>query len=431
MTPVAQHDRKTQASIRRVQAQLRERSEREQQRAKRRTFHEANRLRRLPLYLFSILDELKAQAKAQGKDVIDLGMGNPDLPPPRHVVADLIKRVAEPANYRYSRKGGEVERKLNEAIAAWYQRKFGVRLDQATEVLPLLGSKEGIAHLSLAFLNHDDIALVPNPTYPVHFNGIILAGGILYSIPISAEHHYLPNLRAVNREVLKMAKMVFLSYPHNPTTAVADLKFFKDVVDWAATYRIMVVHDFAYSDFVFDGHRAPSILEVKGAKEVAVEFHTLSKSYSMPGLRLGFAVGNADILASLAKTKGYVDFGIFPAAQWAAIKALSGPQDSVRKAVATYKRRRDVFLSGLHDIGWDVPQPKGTFYVWSKIPRKFSALTSLEFATLLMQDAGVVVAPGSGFGEYGEGFVRFALVEPESRLREAARRIERVLQMGD
>jgi len=423
--------RLTPHAIEKIQAQLRERARLEERRNSRRQFHEANRLKRLPLYLFTILDELKAQARGRGIDVIDLGMGNPDLPPPKHVVEELSRQVKKPENHRYSRKDGDVERRLNDAIAHWYHRKFGVSLDPATEVLPLIGSKEGIAHLSLAFLNHDDIALVPNPTYPVHFNGIILAGGILYSMPIHPETHFLPNLHSVNREVLKMAKMFFISYPHNPTTAVADLRFFKEVVSWAKTYRIMVVHDFAYSDFVFEGHRAPSILQVRGAKDVAVEFHTLSKSYSMPGLRLGFGVGHPDVLASLAKTKSYVDFGLFRAVQHAAVRALRGPQDCVQKTVEVYRKRRDVFVGGLQAIGWEMPMPKATFYVWAKIPLKFSALTSLEFATLLMQETGVVVAPGSGFGEYGEGCVRFALVESEPRLREAVRRIERVLQMED
>jgi len=421
----------THASIRRVQQALRARATQEQQRHNRRVFHEANRLKRLPLYLFTILDELKAQAVARGVDVIDLGMGNPDLPPPAHVVAEIARQVKRPENHGYSRKNGVVERKLHEAIAGWYHRKFRVDLDPRQEVLPLLGSKEGIAHLSLAFLNHDDIALVPNPTYPVHFNGVVMAGGILYNLPIHAETNYLPDLHAIPRSVLRQSKMLLLSYPHNPTTAVADLKFFRDVVAWARQHRIMVVHDFAYSDFVFDGARAPSMLEVAGSKDVVVEFHTLSKSYSLPGLRLGFGVGNRDILASLAKTKSYIDFGIFRAVQWAAIQALAGPQDYVHRALMTYLKRRNTFVEGLKREGWDTPKPKGTFYVWAKIPLKFSALTSLEFATLLVQEAGVVVAPGSGFGEYGEGFVRFALVEPEARLREAITRIARVLRMED
>ena len=418
-------------TIRRVQQHLRKRTRLEQQRNERRLFQEANRLKRLPLYLFTILDELKAQARARGTDVIDLGMGNPDLPPPKHVVEELVMQARKPKNHQYSLRGVDVELLLNETIAQWYHRKFRVALDPGQEVLPLIGSKEGISHLSLAFLNHDDIALVPNPTYPVHFNGVVMAGGVLYSLPIQPEHHYLPDLHNIPRSVLKQSKMLFLSYPHNPTTAVADLRFFKEAIRWARQHRIMVVHDFAYSDIVFDGYRAPSLLEVDGAKEVAVEFHTLSKSYSLPGLRLGFGVGNRDILASLAKTKSYIDFGIFRAVQWAAVKALSGPQEYVHQAVATYQKRRNIFLQGLKRIGWDVPMPKATFYVWAKIPLKFSALTSLEFATLLVQEAGVVVAPGSGFGELGEGFVRFALVEPTPRLAEAVKRIARVLSMED
>ena len=421
----------TMTPIKRVRQHLRQRTQRELQQNTKRIFHEANRMKRLPLYLFTILDELKAQAVARGVDVVDLGMGNPDLAPPKHVLDELAVRVRDPENHRYSRKGGEVERKLNETIAEWYHKKFHVSLDPTQDVLPLIGSKEGISHLSLAFLNHDDIALVPNPTYPVHFNGVVMAGGILYNLPIHAEGHWLPDLHSIPRSVLRQSKMLFLSYPHNPTTAVADLKFFKDVIDWARQHRIMVVHDFAYSDFAFDGLRAPSLLEVDGAKEVAVEFHTLSKSYSLPGLRLGFGVGNSDVLASLAKTKSYIDFGIFRAVQWAAIKALAGPQEYVPRAIAEYERRRNAFVPGLKHVGWDVPLPKGTFYVWAKIPLKFSALTSFEFATLLVQEAGVVVAPGSAFGEYGEGYVRFALVAPVPRLHEAVKRIGRVLKMED
>lgn len=421
----------THPSITKIKKHLRERARLERKRRDQQLFPEANRLKRLPMYLFTILDELKAQAIAEGKDVIDLGMGNPDVPPAKHLISELVKQVRKPENYRYSRKDGDVERRLNEAIATWYQRKFKVKLDPKSEVQPLIGSKEGIAHLSMAFLNHDDIALVPNPAYPVHFNGIILAGGILYNIPIGPETNYLPDLQSIDRGVLRMAKMIFLGYPNNPTTATADLKFYRELIRWAKQYHIMVVHDFAYSDFVFDGHRSHSVLEVPGAKDISVEFHTLSKSYCTPGLRFGFAVGNRDILSTLAKTKNYVDFGLFRAVQHAAIRALLGPQDCVRKTVDIYHRRRDVFVKGLQQIGWDVALPKATFYIWAKIPRKFSALTSLEFATLLMHEVGVVVAPGSGFGEYGEGFVRFALVEPERRLKEAIKRIKRVLEMED
>ena len=415
--------------LKRVKQHLQERQALQAKRNRQRLFQEADRLKRLPLYLFTILDDLKAQARQRGIDVVDLGMGNPDLPPPKHVVEDLCRQIKDPANHRYSRTDGDVERKLREAIAEWYFRKFRVQLDPRSEVLPLIGSKEGIAHLSLAFLNNDDIALVPNPAYPVHFNGVIMAGGILHSIPTTPEHHYLPNLKGINRDVLKMSKMLFLSYPHNPTTATADLHFFQEAVHWAKAHRIMLVHDFAYSDFVYDGAKAPSVLQIKDANTQAVEFHTLSKSYSMAGWRLGFAVGNRDILASLAKTKSYVDFGIFRAVQAAAISALLGPQDYVQRLVETYRKRRDVFVGGLNRIGWDIPMPKSTFYVWAGIPLKFSALTSLEFATLLVQEAGVVAAPGTGFGEYGEGYVRFALVEPESRLKDAVKRIDRILRM--
>jgi len=392
-------------------------------------WHEANRMKRLPLYLFTIIDELKARARAEGIDVVDLGMGNPDLPAPTHVVDELCRRAHDPVNHRYSRPDGEAERRLREVIAAWYARRFGVSLDPKTEVLPLIGSKEGIAHLSLAFLNNDDIALVPNPAYPVHFNGVIMAGGILYHIPLSPENEFKPPIHHLPREVVRMAKMLFLSYPHNPTTQVVDAAFFQDVVEWAKREDIMVIHDFAYSDIVFDGYRAPSLLSVPGAKEIGIEFHTLSKSYNMAGWRIGFAVGNAEILRSLEKTKSYIDFGIFRAVQWAAIKALTGPQTVVQRNVETYRHRRDVFVNGLNAIGWHVARPKATFYVWAKIPPKFSALTSLEFATLLMEEAGVVTAPGTGFGEFGEGYIRFALVEDVARLRLAIKRIEPMLRM--
>ncbi len=417
-------------AVKKVRQRLGEQAQSQAQRSGGSLFAEAERLRQLPIYLFTILDELKAQAKAQGTDVIDLGMGNPDLAPPAHVIEEMSRRIKDPENHGYSRRDGTVERKVREAIAAWYQRKFNVKLDAASEVLPLIGSKEGITHLTLAFLDHNDIALVPNPTYPVHFNGITLAGGILHNLPINESNGYLPDYRSLSRDIVKQAKMLFLSYPHNPTTAVASREFFADVIDWAKANKIMVVHDFAYSDFIYEGDRAPSILEIPGAKEIAVEFHTMSKSYCLPGMRFGFTVGNASVLAALSKIKSYIDFGIFRVTQWAAVEALTGPQDFVKKTIDTYHHRRDFFLPLLNKIGWKVDMPKGTFYVWAKIPKGFAELSSLEFATLLMQEAGVVVAPGSGFGEYGEGFVRFALVEPDDRLREATQRLERVLQLA-
>jgi aspartate/methionine/tyrosine aminotransferase len=397
------------------------------------SIHEANRMRRLPLYLFTITDELKEKAKAKGVDVIDLGMGSPDMPTPKHIVDELCIQARITENQRYSRPNGIPEMILKEAIAQWYKGRFKVELDPRTEVLPLIGSKEGVAHLSLAFLNHDDIALVPNPAYPVHFNGVIMAGGILYNIPMTAEHHFKPDLRSLSPELLRMAKLLFLSYPHNPTTSVADINFFKDVVKWAKDKpNIIIAHDLTYSDIVFDGFYAPSILEVEGAKEMnIIEFHTLSKSYNMAGWRIGFAVGNRDILASLAKTKSYIDFGIFRAIQLAAAKALTGPQDCVKELVEVYRKRRDVLVDGLNSIGWQVEKPKGTFYVWAHIPPKYNALTSMEFAALLVEEAGVVAAPGTGFGEYGEGYVRFALIEKEERLSMAVQRLNKLLKTED
>ncbi len=394
--------------------------------------HEANRLRRLPLYLFTILDNLKAEARAKGMEIFDFGMGSPDTPTPKHIVEELCKQAKITENQRYSRPDGEPEKLLKEAIAQWYKGRFNVDLNPQTEVLPLIGSKEGIAHLSLAFLNHDDIALVPNPAYPVHFNGVIMAGGILYNIPMTAEHDFKPDLWNLSKEVVSRAKMLFISYPHNPTTSVADIGFFKKVVDWAKDKNIIIAHDLAYSDIVFDGFRAPSILEVPGAKDLnLVEFHTLSKSYNMAGWRMGFVVGNANVIATLAKTKSYIDFGIFRAVQLASVKALTGPQDCVKELVEIYKKRRDVFIDGINNIGWKVPKPKATFYVWAHIPPKFGALTSMEFASMLVKETGVATSPGTGFGEYGEGYVRFALIENEERIKRAIDKIKKLLQTED
>ena len=393
------------------------------------TLHEANRMKRLPLYLFTIMDDLKAKARAKGIDVVDLGMGNPDLPTPKHVVEELCKQAQIPENHRYSRPNGSVENKFKEAIAQWYFQRFGISLDPKEEVLPLIGAKEGIAHLSLAFLNPDDIGLVPNPAYPVHFNGVIMAGGILYNVPLTAENDFKPHFKTLSREVVKMAKILFLSYPHNPTTQVVDLHFFQEVMEWAKGKNLIVVNDLAYSDIVFDGYRAPSILQTKGPRDQIVEFHTLSKSYNMAGWRIGFCVGGKEILKSLAKTKSYIDFGIFRPVQYAAMKALTGSQECVSGLVEVYRKRRDFFVDGLNKIGWNVAKPKATFYIWARIPLKYSALTSMEFATLLVEEAGVGVAPGTGFGEYGEGYIRFALVEPEERLAIALKRIQKLLEM--
>lgn len=390
---------------------------------------EANRMKRLPLYLFTIIDDLKREARTRGLDIIDLGMGNPDKPTPKHVIHELCRTAKYAENHRYSRSIDKVECQLRRAIAKWYKSKFRVELDPDSEVLPLIGSKEGIAHISLAFLNNDDIALVPNPAYPVHFNGVLIAGGVLHNLPTKEEDGFLPDIDSIPKSILKKSKMIFLGYPNNPTSAIASKAFFKKAVTFARKNNIILIHDLAYSDIVFDGYKAPSILQVPGSRKVAVEFHTLSKSYNMAGWRLGFAVGNSKILSVLAKTKGYMDFGIFKPIQYAAIKALTGPQGCVRKQVKLYERRRDVMVDALAKAGWKVPKPKATFYLWARIPDKYSALTSMEFASLLIREAGVVLAPGTGFGEYGEGFVRFALVEEEARLIEAAGRIKKLLEM--
>lgn len=393
---------------------------------------EANRLKRLPQYLFTIMDNLKQEAQGRGLDVIDLGMGNPDLPSPPNVVEALVKAAVKPENHRYPKPTDDVSKRFRRAVAQWYDQRFGVKLDPDTEVLPLIGSKEGISHLALAFLNNDDIGMVTSPTYPVHANGIIMAGGILYNIPIGPENNFRPDFQALPKEVVRMAKLLIVSYPHNPTAACVDLDFYNELVAWGKGKDTILCSDLAYSDIVYDGYKAPSLLQAKGARDrdaYCVEFHTCSKSYNMAGWRIGWAVGHPEILRSLAKAKSYIDFGIFPAVQEAAIEALIGPQDYVRDLVQTYKRRRDLFVPGLHALGWDVPLPKATFYLWAHIPQKFSGLTSLDFSKLLVNEAGIVTAPGTGFGEYGEGFVRFALVEPEERLKVALERLKKVLAL--
>jgi len=391
--------------------------------------HEANRMKRLPPYLFTIMDELKREVIERGGDVIDLGMGSPDQPTPQHVIQALADASKTVEMHRYSRRDGDIEKKLRKAIASWYEQRFNVTLDPETEVLPLIGSKEGVAHFYLSLLNNDDIVLVPSPSYPIHFNGVILSGGILYNIPLKPENDYKPELEKLDSHVVSRSKILFLSYPHNPTSAVVDTDFFERVTRWARDRDIIVGHDAAYSDIVFDNYKAPSFLQAKGARKIGIEFHTVSKSYNMAGWRLGFAAGNAEILRILEKTKSYVDFGIFRGVQLAAIAALTGPQDCVADTVKTYEKRMTTFVKGLNSLGWETPRPKATFYVWAHVPLKFSALTSLEFAKLMVEETGVVCAPGTGFGEYGEGFVRFAMVEKEETLLEAVRHIKEFLSI--
>jgi len=385
----------------------------------------AERVKKIPPYLFSTIDELKEKVKKRGNTLIDLGMGNPDLPTPPHIVERLKEAAMDSSTHRYSSARGDEE--LRKAIADWYERRYGVYLDFQEEVLPLIGSKEGIAVTYLTFINPGDVAIVPTPAYPVHFNGVLLAGGVVHHLPINKENNFLPDLFSVPRKVLKRAKIIFLCYPNNPTAAIVEREFLEEAVSFARRHNLILANDFSYSEITFDGYRPPSLLQVKGSKEIGIEFHSFSKTYNMAGWRIGFVVGNKDLINSIARVKRYIDFGIFAAIQKAATLALKGPQDCVRQIRETYRRRRDILVEGLRSVGWEVESPKATMYVWAPLPPRYSAMSSLEFSKFLLEKTGVVVSPGTGFGKGGEGYVRFALVEGEQRISEAVRRIGKVL----
>jgi len=385
----------------------------------------AERVKKIPPYLFSTIDELKEKVKKRGNTLIDLGMGNPDLPTPPHIVERLREAAMDSSTHRYSSARGDEE--LRKAIADWYERRYGVYLDFQEEVLPLIGSKEGIAVTYLTFINPGDVAIVPTPAYPVHFNGVLLAGGVVHHLPINKENNFLPDLFSVPRKVLKRAKIIFLCYPNNPTAAIVEREFLEEAVSFARRHNLILANDFSYSEITFDGYRPPSLLQVKGSKEIGIEFHSFSKTYNMAGWRIGFVVGNKDLINSIARVKRYIDFGIFAAIQKAATLALKGPQDCVRQIRETYRRRRDILVEGLRSLGWEVESPKATMYVWAPLPPRYSAMSSLEFSKFLLEKTGVVVSPGTGFGKGGEGYVRFALVEGEQRISEAVRRIGKVL----
>lgn len=387
---------------------------------------EFHRIRRLPPYLFSVIDELKLKARRAGEDIIDLGMGNPDLPTPRHIVDKLKEAADNPRNYRYSASRGIY--KLREAICEWYKRRYNVDLDPEEEAITTIGAKEGLAHLALAIIGPGDVVFVPNPTYPIHAYCVVIAGGDLRSIPLSPDRDFFEDLLTATKQTWPRPKLLIISFPHNPTTMVVDLDFFRKIVDFARENNIMVIHDLAYADLVFDGYRAPSFLEIAGAKELGVEFFSLSKGYSMPGWRVGFAVGNSHIIRALARIKSYLDYGVFQPIQIAAIVALKGPDSCVHEIASTYQSRRDALINGLERGGWVIEKPKGTMFVWGKIPEKFQSLGSLEFSKLLLQEGKVAVSPGAGFGEYGDQYVRFALVENEQRINQAVRGIRRVLR---
>ncbi len=385
-----------------------------------------HRMMRLPPYIFGIVNQLKMDARRKGEDIIDLGMGNPDLPTPKHIVNKLIEAVKNPRNHRYSASKGIY--KLRLAIADWYRGRFDVELDPESEVVVTIGAKEGIGHLTLATLGPGDVVLVPDPTYPIHTYSVVIAGGDLRSVPLAGEDDFFQRLLTATKQSWPHPKMLIVSFPHNPTTRVVDLDFFEDLVAFAKDHQLMIVHDFAYGDLVFDGYRAPSFLQVKGAKDVGVEFFSLSKSYSMPGWRVGFGVGNAEMLAALARLKSYFDYGIFQPIQIASIIALNEDQNCVRETVEEYRKRRDALIHGLKRVGWEIGKPKGTMFVWAEIPQPFKKMGSIDFTKLLLREGKVAVSPGIGFGEYGEGFVRFALVENEARIKQAVKGIQKVLK---
>jgi alanine-synthesizing transaminase len=362
----------------------------------------------------------------QGEDIIDLGMGNPDLPTPQHIVDKLCEASQKATNHRYSASKGIP--KLRLAICDWYWRRFGVELDPNQEAVVTLGAKEGLAHLALVMLSPGDVVFAQDPTYPIHPYSAIIAGADVRRIPISRDRDFFEDLLVATRQTWPQPKLLIISYPHNPTTQVVDLAFFEKIVDFAKEHKIYVVHDLAYADLTFDGYEAPSFLQVKGAKDVGVEFFSLSKSYSMAGWRVGFCVGNRGMVQALTRIKSYLDYGMFQPVQIAAIVALNGPQNCVQEIVSVYKDRRDALISGLQRIGWDVPAPKGTMFVWAQIPEQFRALGSVEFSKLLLREAKVAVSPGLGFGNYGDDHIRFALVENRHRINQAVRGLRKVLQ---
>ena len=385
---------------------------------------EFRRIKRLPPYVFSIVDALKIEARRRGEDIIDLGMGNPDVPTPKPIIDKLIEAVSNPRNHKYSASKGIY--KLRLAITNWYKRRYNVDLDPDTEAIATIGAKEGIAHMALSTIGSGDLVLVPTPAYPIHPYSVIIAGGDLLTVPLREESDFFQDLISAVKQTWPKPKMLILSFPHNPTTTVVDLEFFQKIVDFAKENKLFIIHDLAYADLVFDGYQAPSFLQVPGAKEVGVEFFSLSKSYSMPGWRVGFCVGNSHLIGALTRLKSYYDYGIFQPIQIASIIALNELQESVIEIVDIYQKRRDTLIEGLKRGGWKIEKPKATMFIWAKIPDEFSKMGSLEFSKLMLKEAKVAVSPGIGFGDCGEGYVRFALVENEHRINQAVRGIRKI-----
>lgn len=383
------------------------------------------RVNQLPPYVFDEIQTLKAAARKEGKDIIDFGMGNPDQATPEEIVEKLRESSLKPSTHRYSQSKGIP--RLRKSICDWYQRKFDVTLDPESEAVVTMGSKEGLGHLALATLDKGDAVLVPNPSYPIHPYGFVIAGADIRHVPIGEGIDFFAELELAVTNSFPKPKMLVLNFPGNPTTECVDIEFFQKIVNFAKEHKIWVIQDLAYADICFDGYKAPSILQVEGAKEVAVEFFSLSKSYNMPGWRVGFCCGNKDLLAALSRIKSYFDYGLFTPIQVAAIKALDDGDDYVEEIRLRYQDRRDVLIKGLNDAGWKVESPKATMFVWAKIPSTLRSLGSLEFSKRLLKEAEVAVSPGIGFGDYGEGYVRFSLIENKHRTRQAIRNIKKFL----
>ncbi len=388
---------------------------------------EFRRIKRLPPYVFNIVNDLKAAARARGEDIIDFGMGNPDQPTPKHIVDKLVEVAQRPDTHRYSQSRGIP--RLRRAICNWYADRYDVTLDVETQAIVTIGSKEGLAHLALACLGPGDSVLVPNPAYPIHPYGFVIAGADIRHVPLVPGVDFFQKLEEVIEDSWPRPKMLVLNFPGNPTAQCVDLEFFEKVVDIARKNNIWVIHDLAYADIVFDGYEAPSILQVPGAEEIAVESFSLSKSYNMPGWRVGFMCGNKTLIAALARIKSYLDYGMFTPIQVAAIAALEGPQDCVKEICSMYQSRRDVLCEGLTAAGWSVEKPKATMFVWAKIPQQYSEMGSLEFCKKLLKDAKVAVSPGVGFGQHGDDYVRFGLIENEHRTRQAIRGIKEMIRL--
>lgn len=384
-------------------------------------FRLSKKIRSLPPYLFLEIDKAKRKARAEGRDIIDLGVGDPDQPTPRHIIEKLCEAAQDPLTHKYALDQGMPV--LRQAIADWHKNRFNVELNPENEILPLIGSKEGIAHFPLAFLNEGDYSLVPDPCYPPYKGATILAGGRPYLMPLLESNSFLPDLKKIPLNIRKKARIIYINYPNNPTAATAEKDFYRGVVEFAVKNKIIVISDLAYSEMSYDGYEPSSLLEIEGAKEIGIEFHSLSKTYNMTGWRIGWASGNAALVSALAKIKANVDSGIFSAIQLAGAAALSGPQEHIKNMRRLYQERRDALIEGLNSLGLSVTPPKATFYVWIKAPKK---IDSMKFSALLLERAGIVVTPGAGFGRYGEGYIRMALTVSKERITEAVERLKKI-----